>query len=139
MENFIFCAVLLHERRCWPYKIYTILTTKGVGCILQISRSKFFYSFNAVIPVYADSEQFVGNKAKGRISKRVFQENKARQIFRKANISNPLIRTRTIEIRPFALLPTMYFVFKKNLVEFRSICCNQVRIYGDEHDFFAGF
>ena len=26
---------------------------------------------------------FVGNKAKGRISKRVFQENKARQIFRK--------------------------------------------------------
>ena len=36
---------------------------------------------------------FVGNKAKGRISKRVFQENKARQIFRKRNISYPLIRT----------------------------------------------
>ena len=35
------------------------------------------------------------NKAKGRISKRVFQENKARQIFRKTNISYPLIRTRT--------------------------------------------
>ena len=29
----------------------------------------------------------VSNKAKGRISKRVFQENKARQIFRKTNIS----------------------------------------------------
>ena len=29
------------------------------------------------------SWQFIGNKAKGRISKRVFQENKARQIFRK--------------------------------------------------------
>ena len=28
----------------------------------------------------------VGNKAKGRISKRVFQENKARQIFRKTNL-----------------------------------------------------
>ena len=28
-------------------------------------------------------ENFVGIKAKGRISKRVFQENKARQIFRK--------------------------------------------------------
>ena len=27
--------------------------------------------------------EIVGNKAKGRISKRVFQENKARQIFRK--------------------------------------------------------
>ena len=35
----------------------------------------------------------VGDKAKGRISKRVFQENKARQIFRKRNISYPLIRT----------------------------------------------
>ena len=39
---------------------------------------------------------FVGNKAKkGQISKRVFQENKAHQIFRKTNISYPLIRTRT--------------------------------------------
>ena len=34
----------------------------------------------------------VGNKAKGRISKRVFQENKARQIFQKTNISYLLIR-----------------------------------------------
>ena len=32
-------------------------------------------------------EQSMGNKAKGRISKRVFQQNKARQIFRKMNIS----------------------------------------------------
>ena len=37
----------------------------------------------------------IGNKTKGQISKRVFQENKARQIFRKTNISYPLIRTRT--------------------------------------------
>ena len=41
---------------------------------------------------------FVGNKAKGRISKRVFQESKARQNFQKTNISYLLIRT-------FALLP----------------------------------
>ena len=33
-------------------------------------------------------------RQKGRISKLVFQENKARQIFRKTNISYPLIRTR---------------------------------------------
>ena len=33
---------------------------------------------------------FFSNKAK-----RVFQENKARQVFRKTNISYPLIRTRT--------------------------------------------
>ena len=75
--------------------------------------------------------RIVGNKAKGRISKRIFQENKAHQIFRKTNISYPLIRTRTcahqgvrmfvfrkiwralfswnprFEIRAFALLPTV--------------------------------
>ena len=48
--------------------------------------------------------QFVANKAKGRISKRVFQESKARQNFRKTNISYPLIRTRTCayqEVRSF--------------------------------------
>ena len=37
----------------------------------------------------------VGNKAKGRISKRIFQEEKARQVSRKRNISYALIRTRT--------------------------------------------
>ena len=39
-------------------------------------------------------EHNVGNKAKGRISKRVLQENKTRQIPRKTNISYSLIRTR---------------------------------------------
>ena len=52
---------------------------------------------------------YVGNKAKGRISKRLFQENKARQIFRKSNISYPLIRTRNVlryaPVLRFALLP----------------------------------
>ena len=37
--------------------------------------------------------EFVGNKAKGRISKRVFKENKARKIFRKTKISYPLIQS----------------------------------------------
>ena len=38
--------------------------------------------------------EFIGIKAKERIWKRVFQENKACQIFRKiTNISNPMIRT----------------------------------------------
>ena len=49
-------------------------------------------------PCCSDSaalRQFVGNKAKGRISKRVFQENEPRQIFRKTNISNTLTHTRT--------------------------------------------
>ena len=38
---------------------------------------------------------FFGSKAKRRISKRVFQEKKAPQIFRKMDISYPLIRTPT--------------------------------------------
>ena len=37
--------------------------------------------------------QFVGNKAKGQLSRRVFQENRVRQIFQKTNISHLLIRT----------------------------------------------
>ena len=43
----------------------------------------------------------VSNKAEGRISKRVFQENKTRQIFRKTNIFYLLIRTRIKNI-PFS-------------------------------------
>ena len=54
----------------------------------------------------------VGNKAKGRISKRVFQESKARQNFRKTNISYHLIRTR-----PFVLLPMLYYIVTHQLVK----------------------
>ena len=43
----------------------------------------------------ADILKDVDNKAKGRISKQVLQENKAHQIFRKTNISSSLIRTPT--------------------------------------------
>ena len=38
--------------------------------------------------------ELVGNKAKGRISKRVFQESKERQFFRKADIFYPVIHIR---------------------------------------------
>ena len=62
--------------------------------------------------------QFVGNKAKVRISKQVFQENKARQIFQKTIISNPLIGKRTcayqwVRNAPF-LENLASFVFLKN-------------------------
>ena len=53
-------------------------------CMLNIENLKF---------------QIVGNIAKGRISKRVFEENRARQIFRKKNLSYPLIRTQTSAYR----------------------------------------
>ena len=49
---------------------------------------------------------FVGNKAKGWISKWVFQENKTRQIFRETNISYPLICTHNLfSWNTIALLP----------------------------------
>ena len=44
-------------------------------------------------PGFKKVKHFVDNKAKGRISNRVFQENTARQIFRITKISCPLIRT----------------------------------------------
>ena len=50
-----------------------------VFCIIKSAR------YNLIKIVY----QIVGNKAKGRISKRVLQENIAGQIFRKTNISYP--------------------------------------------------
>ena len=42
----------------------------------------------------------VSNQVRGQISKRVHEENKALQIFRKTNISCPLIRTRLIFLTP---------------------------------------
>ena len=66
---------------------------------------------------------FVGNKAIGRISKRMLQGNKARQIFSKNVLGGKkysffrktwraLFSCNTcFEIRPFALLPTIYAVY----------------------------
>ena len=69
-----------------------LLSDKGweLKKTINISTQTFilFHSFSKV-------PQLVGNKPKGRISKRVVQENKACQIFQKTNISYPLIRTPT--------------------------------------------
>ena len=60
---------------------------------------------------------FVGNKAKGQISKRVFQENEARQIFRKTDIPYPMIRTCAYQgVRNFHFSENLTcFVFLKHL------------------------
>ena len=70
------------------------MLTKEVICLNGDASTRFFY------------KQHVGNKAKERISKRVFQESKARQNFRKTNISYPLIRTRKLRQRAKAELLT---------------------------------
>ena len=56
--------------------IYDRIRHSGV-LLQECKRQKFNLSFSL----------FVGNKAKGQISKRVFPENKAHQIFRKTNMS----------------------------------------------------
>ena len=84
---------------------------------------------------------FVGNKAKGRISKRVFQENEARQIFRKTNIFYPLTRTRTCFVffkHPFWDSPLCFItddlVFHLSLISSKAsnlysvICCEIIII-----------
>ena len=48
----------------------------------------FIYFFDGMILMKAIT-YFVDNKAKGQISKRVLQKNKARQSFRKSNILYP--------------------------------------------------
>ena len=49
------------------------------------------YFFIPIFTIFS-FKYFAGDKAKGRISNRVFQENKARQIFRKRTFLTPLIR-----------------------------------------------
>ena len=92
-------------------------------------KTPYLGNFHAA--TYTDHEQFVDNKAKERISKRTLEENKARQIYRKTNISYPMIRTSACvyqglrnscftenwvalfpyntcsEIRPFVLFPKL--------------------------------
>ena len=57
--------------------------------VLVLNISKKFTSF------FSRNFEIVGNKAEMRIAKRMFQENKAHQVFRKTNIFYPLIRLRT--------------------------------------------
>ena len=62
---------------------------------LQMHMSKYDFTYHKIYLVQKFIHDFVGNRAKRRISKRVSQKNKTSQIFRKTNISYPLIRTHT--------------------------------------------
>ena len=64
---------------------YHVGASRNLGC-----GTKYIYYSDAIV---------VSNKAKGRISKWMFLENKACQIFRNANISYPLIGTQCVCIR----------------------------------------
>ena len=64
----------------WSDKCYATVNTLSSENGLMIS---LIMGYNSKV---------VGNKAKGQLLRRVFQENE-RQIFQKTNISHPLIRT----------------------------------------------
>ena len=69
-------------------------TCKFMSSLLFHFWQLFSFQLN-LIGKFKAQAAVVGNKSKGRISKRVFQENRACQIFRKTNISYPMICTRT--------------------------------------------
>ena len=62
-----------------------------LGDWVYIDSSRYLHRH--LFPIENISQYFVSNKAEGRISKRVFQENKECQIFQKRNISYRLICT----------------------------------------------
>ena len=70
-------------KRIWKYK-----RGRSSGVHWCLGKRIFFPKNPHFLKLKTLLAEFVGNKAKMRISKRVLQENKARQIFRKTNISN---------------------------------------------------
>ena len=96
-----FWKILLLIQFSWVLLIQTVFVLIILNDFFQSERLIRFAKFLediliSIVERYCHVlRPFVGNKAKGRISKQVFQEYKARQIFRKRNISYPLIRTRT--------------------------------------------
>ena len=106
------------------------IVVSSTWCIGIQKLMKTLNSFYQLINIFSWFEtfcfnQFVGNKAKEWISKRVFQENKARQIFRKTKNSYPLTRTRTCAHQGIrnvcfsenltCLPPFLYNFLKKNV------------------------
>ena len=91
-KNEIKQKLLLHEPNfsqwfyCFPLlkESFSVFAKKIENRNIESTVTNYRGKFD---PIFLLS--FVGNKAKGRISKRMFQENKARQILRKTNISYP--------------------------------------------------
>ena len=76
---------VLNARLCSQIYIETLLQ---IILLQQLCRQIFNLPLICLVIGY-----FVGNNAKGRISRRLFQENKARQISQKTSTFKPPIRT----------------------------------------------
>ena len=80
-------SILSHLYQVFIIIIRSEIFTSFILMAAKIIQEKTKYEFYR-------KQQVVGNMTNGKISKRVLQENKARQVFRKTNISYPLIQTR---------------------------------------------
>ena len=91
LKIFGFCLIYGAQCRLWLLVVCFYYNT-GVICggfFWILLKNVLFFKILLIL-----RSCFVSNKVKGQISKRVFQEKKPRQIFRKTNISYSLIRTR---------------------------------------------
>ena len=76
----------------------------------------------------------VGNKEKGRISKWVLQENKARQIFRKAKFLTPRYALPTLQTYHCFLIPSstennfIYLSIRQG-IKYKIICSGVISVY----------
>ena len=84
------------SNRYWDPVVYLLQLINSVN--IDISMLKPLNNFMGF-----KTGHIVGNNAEGRILKQVFQKNEARQIFRKTNISYPLIRTRKYHTFPLRI------------------------------------
>ena len=125
--NSLFFVYIYHSgvNRRW----YTLADNKAYWFLV----SQLFVKNSYIHHDVKKLRYYVSNKTKGRISKRMFQENKARQIVGKTNISyswRALFSWSTrFEIRPFALLPTFTWLNSKHcsisfdsLWKFQQVC-----------------
>ena len=87
------------ESQVQEMRVTDISTSHKVSRIRKfLSKNlKDLINFSEQLAITNCKAQFVGNKAKGRISKLLFQENEVRKIFRKTKFFYPLIRKRRCE------------------------------------------
>ena len=120
------------------FKIYDV--TKLVNKKLQWTYSRYLkkrkvkHAIKFSLKIIQKRRYIVGNKATGRISKRVFKENKTRQIFRKTNIFQKISRTlfswnTRFEIQPFALLPATFCFLTAVIWSKKKVVKNLVSIF----------
>ena len=89
LESHSFCGILMCIVK--PLDLYKLSVFSHIAYLKHKYKNLKFF---CLVKSNCADEYIVGNNAKRQISKRVFQKSKARQNFRKTNISYLLIRAR---------------------------------------------